>query len=590
MRVVVAEKPSVARDLGRVLGAGRRGDGYLEGHGLRITWCVGHMAELEEPAHYQAAWKRWSFDTLPMVPEAFTVRPRKSAADQLGVLRRLLRDPDTTEVVNACDAGREGELIFRWVMELCGCTKPALRLWTSSLTDAAIKSAWAKLSPASAWDRLGAAARCRAEADWLVGMNATRALTCRAQDAGSSQLLSVGRVQTPTLAMIVARDREIAAFVPETYYRVEAAFEAEAGRFVARWFRDGAASDEPERPSEDRDAEAPHAERFADRELAERLAAWVVGRPAAVERAERKRTRERPPLLYDLTSLQRRANQRYGLSAARTLEIAQALYEKHKLVTYPRTDSRYLTDDQVPGLPQILQGLEPIGPYTASVQALLAQPQRLASPGPRVVNAAEVGDHPAILPTGRTPPADLAPDEKRVFDLVARRLLAALSTDALFDQTRLVVAVPAEAEALAALNGEAGDVTAPVRFRAQGRVCADPGWRAIDPPGLRPSSSCPRCRWATPRRPRRRAPSRGRRARRASTTTRACSGRWRRPARRSTTRRWPGRCAAPASARPPPARPSCRRSSTAATSSARAASCTPPTRAARSSTPSPSMR
>jgi DNA topoisomerase III len=485
MRVVVAEKPSVGRDLGRVLGATRSSRGYLEGHGLRITWCVGHMAELEEPAHYDAAWKRWSLDTLPMVPERFEIRARANAEDQLAVLRRLLADPQTTEVVNACDAGREGELIFRWVMELCRCSRPSLRLWTSSLTDAAIRSAWSKLSPASAWDRLGAAARCRAEADWLVGLNATRALTCRAREVGSSQLLSVGRVQTPTLAMIVARDREIAAFVPETYFRVEVAFEAEAGTFSARWFRPEAARTEADGPAaEERDGDAPHAERLADRGTAERLAACVTGRTGAVERAERKRTRERPPLLYDLTSLQRRANQRYGLSAARTLEVAQALYEKHKLITYPRTDSRFLTDDQVAGLPQMLQGLEPIGPYSAFVQGLLAQPQRLAHPGPRVVNPAEVGDHPAILPTGRTPPSDLGPDEKRVFDLVARRLLAALSTDALFDQTRLVVAVEVDEAALAVIRGDTSEpLGGPLRFRTQGRVCADPGWRAIDPPG-----------------------------------------------------------------------------------------------------------
>lgn len=491
MRVVVAEKPSVARDLARVLGATQRRDGFFEGFvgahpdgaGLRITWCHGHMAELEEPAHYDAAWKRWSLDALPIAPARFVIRARKGASDQLAVLERLLRDPSTVDVVNACDAGREGELIFRWVMELCGCTRPVLRLWTSSLTDGAIRQAWGALARGTAYDRLGDAARCRAEADWLVGLNATRALTCRARDAGPGDLLTVGRVQTPTLAMIVGRDRAIDAFVPVTYHGVKATFEAERGTFVARWFRPDLAADEratgPGGPgtagaADEPDGEAPNAERLDDRVVAERIADRVRNQRGVIETAERKRTRERPPLLYDLTSLQRRANQRYGLGAQRTLDVAQALYETHKLLTYPRTDSRYLTPDQVPLLPDILRGLQPIPPYAPFVARLLAAP---IQPGPRVVNAAEVGDHPAILPTGRTPPPDLPSDEKRVFDLVARRLIAALMPDALFDATKLVVAVDVEVPEDLAVAGR------PVRFRASGRVCADPGWRAVDPPG-----------------------------------------------------------------------------------------------------------
>jgi DNA topoisomerase-3 len=422
-----------------------------------------------------------------MVPERFEVRGRKDTEEQLGVLRKLLRDPATTEIVNACDAGREGELIFRWVLDLCGVEgKPLLRLWTSSLTDAAISAAWAKLAPASAYDRLGDAARCRAESDWLVGLNATRALTCRAREAGPADLLSVGRVQTPTLAMIVARDREISAFVPETFYRIDADFAAEAGAFEARFFRPDVAlaeqQEQQQQPGDkgpgDGEPEAPNAERLGDQQTAEAIAKAVVGRTGTIEHAERKRTRERPPLLYDLTSLQRRANQRYGLSAQQTLDVAQALYERHKLITYPRTDSRYITPDQVVGLPDVLRGLEPVGPYAPFVQTLLAQPVK---PGPRVVNASEVGDHPAILPTGRTPPAELSVDEKRVFDLVARRLLAALSDDALFDQTKLVVAVDTGDAPLPEVDGK--PLQRPLRFRASGRVCAQQGWRAVDPPG-----------------------------------------------------------------------------------------------------------
>ncbi|MEQ1565535.1 MAG: DNA topoisomerase 3 [Myxococcota bacterium] len=494
MRVVVAEKPSVARDLARVLGASRRGEGFLEGGGLRITWCHGHMAELEEPSHYQEAWKRWSIESLPMVPEPFALRLRQGATDQFQVLRRLLRDPATAEVVNACDAGREGELIFRYVAELAGCTKPVLRLWTSSLTDAAIRDAWSRLAPGTAFDRLGDAARSRAEADWLVGMNATRALTVRARDAGGSDLLSVGRVQTPTLAMIVARDLAIEAFVPEDYWVVSATFDPERdgmGTFHARFFARAPEGDEADKPPTDEpDDEAPKVERVGDAATAEAIAAAARGQLGVVEAAERRRTRERPPLLYDLTSLQRRANQRYGLSASRTLEVAQALYERHKLLTYPRTDSRYLSPDQVPTLPDVVAGLVPVPPYAATATALLAAPIR---PGPRVVNGAEVGDHPAIIPTGRTPPPDLDPDEKRVFDLVARRLMAALMDDAVFDLTRLVVRV------------EPGgplppSVSAPLRFRARGRVCVSEGWRAIDPPGKSVDTELPAVQQGDPAR------------------------------------------------------------------------------------------
>jgi DNA topoisomerase-3 len=486
MRVVVAEKPSVARDLARVLGATRRHDGYLEGSGLRITWCIGHLVELEEPAHYNPAWKRWSLDTLPMVPPRFALRVRKDGHEQFGIIRKLLHAKDATEVVNACDAGREGELIFRYVAELAENPLPVLRLWVSSLTDEAIREGWGKLVPAQRFDRLGDAARCRSEADWIVGLNATRALTVRARDAGGSDLLSVGRVQTPTLAMITARDQAIEQFVPETYYTIRGTFRVEREQpeedadptFQATWFRPEIAKTEapdgkkPENEDEG-DGGAPAAERLSDKVLAETVAKLTEGRTGRIELAERKRTTERPPPLYDLTSLQRRANQRYGMSAQRTLEVAQALYERHKLITYPRTDSRYLTPDQVPTLPSLLEGLKPVDAYKPFAEGILAKPIK---PGPRVVNASEVGDHPAITPTGRTPDPSLEVDEKRIFDLVARRFLAALMEDALFDQTKIVVAVdPAE------LPPEG--IPSPLRFRARGRVCRHPGWRAADPPG-----------------------------------------------------------------------------------------------------------
>jgi DNA topoisomerase-3 len=254
MRLIIAEKPSVARDIGRALGAQNRHNGYLEGSGLRISWCVGHMFELENPAHYSADWKRWSMDTLPMIPDMFALKLREGMTDHWKVLNRLLRDPETTDVVNACDAGREGELIFRYVYQVAGCQLPVLRLWVSSLTNQAILAGWKQLRPSSRYDALADAARCRSEADWLVGLNVTRAMTCLARSGGGEQLLSVGRVQTPTLAMIVRRDQEIDAFVSEPFWQVKAKLAATSGDTVAKWdglwFRSLTAHDKKTLPGE----------------------------------------------------------------------------------------------------------------------------------------------------------------------------------------------------------------------------------------------------------------------------------------------------------------------------------------------------
>lgn len=485
MRLLIAEKPSVARDLARVLGANQRRDGYLEGNGLRVSWCFGHMCELEEPAHYDPAWKPWSLSSLPMIPEPFALRVRDGAKEQFAKLRQLLNAKEVEEVVNCCDAGREGELIFRYVYETAGSSKPVLRLWISSLTDQAIQTGWNKLRPGTDFDDLADAARSRSEADWLIGLNATRALTCRSREGGGGALLSLGRVQTPTLAMIVDRDRAIEAFVPEPFWRVAATFEAdvpdEPKVWTAHWFRPEVK--EPKKGADDdADEEESHAERLDNADDAALLAAAADGGVGVIEKAKRKKKVEKPPLLYDLTALQRRANQRYGLSAQRTLEVAQALYEKHKLITYPRTDARFLTPDQVPGLTDVVKGLMPVAPYAPHCQTVLSKPIK---PGKRVVNAAEVGDHHAILPTGKSPThARLSPDEKRVFDLVARRLLAALSADALFDLTELVAALDPTGPLPEGL-------LAPLRFRARGKICRQQGWRAVDPPGKSKDTELP---------------------------------------------------------------------------------------------------
>lgn len=489
MRVVITEKPSVARDLARVLGARGKANGFIAGDGLRIGWCFGHMGELVQPAHYDPAWRRWDADLLPMLPEHFEIQVRKDAADQVKVLGKLLCDPDTTEVINACDAGREGELIFRYLLQLTGADKPVRRLWVSSMTDKALREAWARMDAGSRYDNLADAARSRSEADWLVGLNATRAMTCLVRQAGGGQLLSVGRVQTPTLAMIVGRDAEIEAFEPEDYWQVRAGFqvgEDEAGRFQATWFQQGGVDEKTDTDGssdEDDDRKGPSADtRLPTLQAAQAVAAAAEGQTGTVASTTRKRKVEYPPLLHDLTSLQRRANQRYGLSAAQTLEIAQALYERHKLITYPRTDARHLTPDQLGELPGIVEGVGQLAVYAAHAQVVL---DRGIDPGKRVIDASEVGDHHAILPTGRVPEGrGLSPDEKRVYDLVARRLLAALSDDALFDVAEIIVAVPPV--------GDLPDgVHPPLTFRAKGRMCVQAGWQAVDPPRQRKDTDLP---------------------------------------------------------------------------------------------------
>jgi DNA topoisomerase III len=436
--LVVAEKPSVARDLARVLGVRASGkSGYFEGERHIITYCVGHLVELEEPAAYNPAWKSWRLETLPMLPEPFRYRPVRGTASQLRVVCALLRDRRIRQVVNACDAGREGELIFRAVVEHAGGAPPVSRLWISSLTDEAIRAGFAALRPGAELDNLGDAARCRSEADWLVGMNATRALTAR----GAGTLYSVGRVQTPTLAMVAAREREIRAFVPRDYHEVHADY-----GFRARWTWGKATRLGP----------AAEAARIVDR----------CGKATAVvERVERKIVREPPPLLFDLTSLQRTANKRFGLTAQNTLKIAQALYETHKVTTYPRTDSRYLPSDMT-------------GTAVATFRALTGgEPPRM--PGRRVFDNAKVSDHHAIIPTGKQ--RSLGGDEARVYDLILRRFLGVFHPDAEIAVTDVVIKV---GDGQGAPPATTDDILLqapppPDRFHARGRIRLVAGWQEV---------------------------------------------------------------------------------------------------------------
>ena len=504
MQLVIAEKPSVARDLARVLGLRGAGKHALDGSGRVITWCIGHLVELEEPAAYDPAWKAWRLDTLPMLPTAFKLRPVPGTRDQLRAVRELLCDRRFNEVVNACDAGREGELIFRYVYELAGSRLPIKRLWISSLTDEAIRAGFAGLRPGVELDALAGAARCRSEADWLVGMNATRAVTVSSRAAAprprvpqpprrgrrgqsDSPLYSIGRVQTPTLAILVRRELEIRQFRPRDYWEVRGLFvpagtpiEA-AEKVTATW---GVALP---------DGKAIRS-RLAERALAEEIVARgesAAGGPhgAVVERLRQKRVREPPPLLFDLTSLQRTANRRYGLSATATLAAAQALYERYKILTYPRTDSRHLTSDMAKELPKLFGALAAVPDYAPFAAPLVRTPPPRSR---RVFDDGKVSDHHAIVPTGKpVRPGELPRDERRIFDLVARRFLGAFHPDAEFALTDVVIRVgPRETEPRPAAEPRDADAGAdetlltalpppPDRYRARGRVRLVAGWQDV---------------------------------------------------------------------------------------------------------------
>jgi len=393
MKVILAEKPSVARELAQSLGCNSRRDGYLEGNGYQVTWAFGHLVALKDPEDYDPAFKKWALETLPIIPEEFGLKPSgdKQARHQLGVIKQLFRTAD--ELIAATDAGREGELIFRYILTLSGCTgKPARRLWLSSLTPQAIKEAFASLKPLSAYDNLYAAARCRSEADWIVGINGTRYFTVRHRQSG--ELWSVGRVQTPVLAMIAGRDNEIKNFRPTPFWELLTKYRDTVFRFTGGRFEEEA-----------------HARTHLQR---------VGGQPFVIEAVKSLPQKSPPPQLYDLNELQRDMNRRYRLSAAATLQAAQSLYEA-RLVTYPRTDSRYLTRDIEPTVPGILYKLASLKPTEIGRLDLAKLPFTA-----RITNDKKVTDHHAIIPTG-TIPESLPPDQQQVFEAIVVRFIAAFS-------------------------------------------------------------------------------------------------------------------------------------------------------------------
>ncbi len=428
MIVCIAEKPSVAREIAKVLGANTSHDGYMEGNGYQVTWTFGHLCTLKEPQDYSDYWKRWSLSALPMIPPRFGIKliPNQGYEKQFHVIEHLMQAADG--IINCGDAGQEGELIQRWVMQKAKATCPVQRLWVSSLTEEAIREAFANLKPQSEYQSLYEAGLCRAIGDWLLGMNATRLYTLRFATA-KGQVLSIGRVQTPTLAMIVNRHFEIKNFKPEKYWVLSSIY-----RDVVFTSTKG----KIKKPEEGQAA----------------LEA-VKGKDFTVTDIQQKAGTEAPPRLFDLTSLQVECNKKYSFSADDTLKHIQSLYEK-KLTTYPRVDTTYLSDDVYAKCPQILQG---IIPYAPLVQPLMGKKLKKSK---KVFDTSKVTDHHAIIPTGQNPQnVSLTTDEKRVFDLVARRFIAVFYPDCKFSTTTVM-----------------GEVEK-VEFKASGKQILEEGWRAV---------------------------------------------------------------------------------------------------------------
>jgi DNA topoisomerase-3 len=449
--LVIAEKPSVGRDLARVLpGPFAKNEGWLEAPDYVITWAVGHLVQLAEPDEYDPRYKRWRMPDLPIVPEHFklVVRDERSRK-QMSVVSGQLRRDDVEEVVNACDAGREGELIFAYLYEKAKASKPVRRLWLNSMTTAAMKEAFASLRPAEELALLEQAARSRSEADWIVGMNATRAATIRLRTSFDGAV-SLGRVQTPTLAIVARREEEIRAFVPEPYWLVDATFAAAP--------MDGHGDGDSERIYSGR-FHAGAKPRIATEEEALAVVEACRGKQGTITKLEKKEQREKAPMLYDLTSLQRDANTRYGFSARRTLAAAQRLYEEHKALTYPRTNSRYLTTDMIP---EIKPTAEQVGARKEYAQAAAYVSALDELPLERVVNNSKVTDHHAIIPTRAEHTVDrMGDDDKRVYDMVVRRFLAIFHPEAVFENTRVESTVEKRI------------------FRTRGKLLVVPGWRGV---------------------------------------------------------------------------------------------------------------
>lgn len=430
--LILAEKPSVGREIAKVLQCNQKGNGCFIGQKYIVTWALGHLVTLADPERYDAKYKSWRLEDLPMLPSKMELVVIRETAKQFGNIKNLMKLPELEEMIIATDAGREGELVARWIIMKAGWRKPIKRLWISSQTDRAIKEGFANLKPGKEYERLFAAAQCRAEADWLVGLNVTRALTCK-----YNAQLSAGRVQTPTLALVVAREEEIKHFVPKDYWTVN----LKANGFTLQW-------------QDQRNGQT----RIFDKQKADQILDKVNGVTGVISEVKKEAKKELPPLAYDLTELQRDANRRYGFSAKTTSAVMQQLYETHKLVTYPRTDSRHLSEDIVPTLPERLKAIA-VGPYSEPARQIL---KSKITPGKRLVDNSKVTDHHAIIPTEEPVYlSKLSSDELKIYDLIVKRFLAVLAAPFEYEQTTVKMEV----------NGET--------FFAKGKIIKFKGWRGI---------------------------------------------------------------------------------------------------------------
>ncbi|HVP30098.1 MAG TPA: DNA topoisomerase III [Myxococcota bacterium] len=457
--LVITEKPSVARDIAAALRGFEEHDGYFESPDLVVSFAVGHLYELLEPEELDPKYKRWLLDDLPILPAEFKLKPKSGQAERIRVLKRLAQRPDVDRIVNACDAGREGELIFREILKNLGVQKPVRRLWLQSMTDQAIRDGFAHLRQGDEFEGLGAAAECRAYSDWLIGMNATRALTKRLKSRKEKTAWSAGRVQTPTLALLVDKEHEVLSHVPRPYWRVTARFENDGQGYDAIWF-------DPRFEAGD-DGEARD-DRLFDEARARAIVDAVRAAPRALASETRKPSRESAPPLFDLTSLQREANRRFGWSAKRALGAAQRCYEQHKILTYPRTDSRCLPEDYREVVDRVLESFaegtdarqpDPaLADYAAAAERLRRDGRQNEG---RIFDNAGVSDHFAIIPTGVLPGPHLSGDDRRLYDLVTRRFLGAFHPAALWMRVERTTEVAGES------------------FRTRARTLQEPGWRAV---------------------------------------------------------------------------------------------------------------
>ncbi|MBL8426731.1 MAG: DNA topoisomerase III [Dechloromonas sp.] len=459
-KLIIAEKPSVAADIARALGGFTKHDDYFESEEYVLSSAVGHLLELACPEEFEVKRGKWSFAHLPVIPPHFALKPIEKTESRLKVLNKLIKRKDVDGLVNACDAGREGELIFNYIAQAAKSGKPVQRLWLQSMTQGAIRDGFARLRPGREMKGLGDAAVCRSESDWLVGINGTRAMTAFNSKTGGFHLTTVGRVQTPTLAIVVEREKKIREFKPRDYWEVEAEFSARAGSYKGKWFDEGFKGKN--------DDEHARADRLWEIARAEAIRAATQGKPGEVSEESKPETRMSPGL-FDLTTLQREANARFGFSAKTTLSLAQALYEKHKVLTYPRTDSRCLPEDYLPTVKETLTILTGEGAGKGHDEVLLARYSPFAHqilarnwvlPNKRIFNNAKISDHFAIIPTPQAPKS-LNEMEQKLYDFVVRRFLSVFFPAAEFLVTTRITRVEGHP------------------FKTEGKVLVNPGWLAV---------------------------------------------------------------------------------------------------------------